>query len=64
MAYIRVKRGKFKVEINKKGYPRVFKSFHTIKDAKKFAKEVESQMEREVVNDLLKKSFGKNYSDN
>jgi len=24
MAYIRVKRGKFKVEINKKGYPRVF----------------------------------------
>jgi hypothetical protein len=23
MAYIRVKRGKFKVEINKKGYPRV-----------------------------------------
>ena len=48
MAYIRVKRGKFKVEINKKGYPRVFKSFHTIKDAKKFAKEVESQMERQV----------------
>ena len=37
MAYIRVKRGKFKVEINKKGYPRVFKSFHKIKDTKKFA---------------------------
>ena len=51
MAYIRVKRGKFKVEINKKGYPRVFKSFHTIKDAKKFAKEVESQMERQVFED-------------
>ena len=33
MAYIRVKRGKFKVEINKKGYPRVFKSFLKIKDA-------------------------------
>ncbi len=31
MAYIRIKRAKFKVEINKKGYPRVFKSFHTIK---------------------------------
>ena len=51
MAYIRVKRGKFKVEINKKGYPRVFKSFHTFKDAKKFAKEVESQMERQVFED-------------
>ena len=36
MVYIRVKRGKFKVEINKKGYPKVFKSFSTIKDAKKF----------------------------
>lgn len=43
MAYIRVKRGKFKVEINKKGYPRVFKSFHTIKDAKKFVKEFEEK---------------------
>jgi len=51
MAYIRVKRGKFKVEINKKGYPRVFKSFLKIKDAKKFAKEVESQMERQVFED-------------
>ena len=51
MAYIRVKRGKFKVEINKKGYPRVFKSFSTIKDAKKFAKDVESQMERNVFED-------------
>ena len=51
MAYIRVKRGKFKVEINKKGYPRVFKSFSTIKDAKKFAKDVESQMERQIFED-------------
>ena len=51
MAYIRIKREKFKVEINKKGYPRVFKSFHSIKDAKKFAKEVESEMERQVFED-------------
>jgi hypothetical protein len=51
MAYIRVKRGKFKVEINKKGYPRVFKSFSTIKDAKKFCKDVESQMERQIFED-------------
>ena len=44
MGYLWVKRGKFKVEINKKSYLRVFKSFHTIKYAKKFAKDVESQM--------------------
>ena len=38
MAYIRVKRGKFKVEINKKGYPIVFKSFSTIKKESKIKK--------------------------
>ena len=51
MAYIRVKRGKFKVEINKKGFPRIYKSFSTIKDAKRFAKDVESKMERNVWED-------------
>ena len=51
MAYIRKKRGKWVVEIQKRGYPRVSKSFVDIKTARKFGREIESQMERNVFED-------------
>ena len=43
MAYIRKQKGKFQVAIRKKGYPEVYKAFLDIKNARKFARDVESQ---------------------
>ena len=52
MAYFeKLKTGIWKVAIRRKGFPHVFKSFHDIKDARKFARTVESQMERNVFED-------------
>ena len=51
MAYIKLIKGKYKTEIRKKGYPFITKRFHTLGDARKFAREVESQMERGVFED-------------
>ena len=42
MAYIRKQFGKWQVNIRKKGYPGVYKAFHDVKDARKFARDVES----------------------
>ena len=51
MAYIRKRFGKWQVNIRKKGHPDVYKAFHDVKDARKFARDVESQMERGVFED-------------
>jgi hypothetical protein len=51
MASIRKRFGKWQVNIRKKGHPAIYKRFHDIKDARKFARTVESQMERNVFED-------------
>ena len=52
MAYFeKLKSGIWKVAIRRKGFPNVFKSFLDVKDARKFARTVESQMERNVFED-------------
>ena len=51
MGTIRKVKGKWRVEIRKKGYPKIYKSFLDVKDARRFAREVESQMERNVFED-------------
>ena len=51
MAHIKKQRGKYICEIKKKGFPGIYKSFHTLGDARKFARDVESQMERGVFED-------------
>ena len=51
MAYIRKRFGKWQVNIRKKGHPGVYKAFHDVKDARKFSRDVESQMERGVFED-------------
>ena len=48
MATITKIKGKFKVQIRRKGYPAITKRFHDLKDARKFARTVESEMERGV----------------
>ena len=51
MAYIKLINKKYKVEIQKKGFPRLCQRFHTLGDARKFAKDVESQMEKGIFED-------------
>ena len=51
MAYIYKKKGRWKIEVRKKGFPNVYKSFIDLKDARKFAKEIESKMDRNVFED-------------
>jgi integrase len=51
MAYIRKKSGKFVVHVRKKGHPAIYKAFTKLKDAHKFERSVESQMERNVFED-------------
>ena len=46
MAHFRKKKGKWYVEIKKKGHPRVSKAFISKDTANKFAKDIESQMEK------------------
>ena len=49
--FVKMKTGRHFVEIRKKGFPYISKSFHDIKDARKFARTVESEMERGVFED-------------
>ena len=56
MAYIRKLKGKYKVEIVKKGFPRIAKRFYTLGDARKFGREIEGQMERGVFEDYTSAS--------
>jgi len=51
MAYIRKRRDSYKVEIRKKGHPHINRSFIDLKTARKFARDIESQMERNVFGD-------------
>ena len=51
MAYIRKRFGKFQVSIRKKGFPCIIKAFTDLKDARKFGRDIESQMERNVFED-------------
>ena len=48
MAYIHKRNNRWRVGIRKKGFPSIYKSFLDLKDARKFARDVESQMERNV----------------
>ena len=50
MANIRKYKGKWCVQVRRKGFPHVSKSFHDVKDANKFARTIESEMERGVFN--------------
>ena len=51
MAYLRKRFGKWQVAIRKNGHPDIYESFHTLGDARKFARDVESEMERGVFED-------------
>ena len=51
MAYIHKRNGRWHIDIRKKGFPNIYKSFLDLKDARKFAKDIESQMERNVFED-------------
>ena len=51
MATITKVKQKFKVQIRRKGFPAITKRFHDIKDARKFARTIESEMERGVFED-------------
>jgi len=51
MAYFYKRNGRWKIEVRKKGFPNVYKSFFDLKDARKFAREIESKMERNVFED-------------
>ena len=56
MAYIRKRRDSYKVEIRKKGHPHINRSFIDLKTARKFARDIESQMERNVFEDYSEAS--------
>jgi len=46
MAYIRKHRGKYQVQIRRKGFAPITKSFHLLADAKEWARHVERQADR------------------
>ena len=51
MAHIRKWRKRYKVEIRKKGFPNINRCFIDLKTARRFARDVESQMDRNVFED-------------
>lgn len=51
MARINKQHGKWILQIRSKGHPNVYKFFINLKDARKFARNVESQMECNVFED-------------
>ena len=51
MAYIKKLNGKYKVSINKKGFPRLAKRFLDLKSARLWAREIELQMEKNTFED-------------
>ena len=57
MAYVRkIKSKKWLVEIRKKGHPHINKTFLYIEDARKWAKDIESQMDKNVFEDYSEAS--------
>lgn len=53
MSTLQKRLGKWQVQIRKKGYPSLSKSFHSKATALTWAKKVESEMERGVYQDAL-----------
>ena len=51
MAYMHKRNGRWHVEVRKKGFPDIYKSFLDKGSASKFCRDVESQMERNVFED-------------
>ena len=51
MAYIHKKNSRWHVDIRKKGFPSIYKIFFELKDARKFVRDVENQIERNVFED-------------
>ena len=51
MANVKKYKGKWCVQVRRKGFPHVSKTFHDVKEARKFARTVESEMERGVFED-------------
>ena len=51
MATIRKKNGKWKVEIRKSGYPNIYRTFFEHKTALKYAKDIETQMDKNIFED-------------
>ena len=51
MATIRKRRGKWFVEIRKSGYPKIYRTFFEKTDAKKYAKDIETQMDKNIFED-------------
>ena len=51
MATIRKRRGKWYVEIRKVGYPSIYRTFYEKTDAKKYAKDIETQMDKNIFED-------------
>ena len=51
MAYMHKRNGRWHVEVRKKGFPNIYKSFLDKGSASKFSRDVESQMERNVFED-------------
>jgi len=47
MASIRKHRGKYQVQIRRRGYPSISRSFHQLKDAKEWARQMEVQADRQ-----------------
>ena len=51
MAYFRKRKGKWLVQVKKKGYPRQHKTFFDKLTARKWAREIESQMDKNIFED-------------
>ena len=51
MATIRKWNGKWKVEIRKSGYPKIYRTFFEHKVALKYAKDIETQMDKNIFED-------------
>ena len=51
MATIRKKHGKWKVEIRKSGYPNIYRTFFEKATALKYAKDIETQMDKNIFED-------------
>ena len=52
MAYFRKRNGKWKVEINKPNFPRLSKTFLDKATARKWARDVEGRMDRNIYEDF------------
>ena len=59
MANIRKYKGKWCVQVRRKGFPHVSKSFHDVKDANKFARTIESEITNGELHNYLTKNVPK-----